>query len=222
MAQKIIDQHIHLSVRDYPSVILLAFTRPVVKVPFDDAEGLIEFAGRICYDSTGKLGDDEQWINKRIKQGHESILEHASASFLIRCSRAVSHELVRHRLASFSQRSQRYVAENDINFIVPNSIVNGKSSVFHSAMQDAWNYYRKLLSMGVSKEEARYVLPNACVTELIMTMNFRELRHFIAVRSDKKAMTEMRAIAKQIFDICCDIAPKVFNDISMDKEDIRQ
>lgn len=201
-----------------PFVKLLAITKPV-DLSFDNAEGLIEFAGRLCYDSTRKAGDDEDWIEKRIRQGHESILEHASASFFIVCSRAVSHELVRHRLASFSQRSQRFVSESRMNFLCPENIalekMPDKQELFNKAMQSSWDNYRNLLKMGVSKESARYVLPNACATELVMTMNFRELRHFIEVRMDPKAMTEMRNIAGQVFKICCSISPKVFKNITI-------
>jgi thymidylate synthase (FAD) len=210
-----------------PFVKLLAVTQPIDLSFFGNAEGLIEFAGRLCYDSIRKMGDDENWIEKRIRQGHESILEHASASFLIVCSRAVSHELVRHRLASFSQRSQRFVSESRINFLCPENIVMDKMPdkqiLFNKAMQSSWDNYRNLLKMGVSKESARYVLPNACATELVMTMNFRELRHFIEVRMDPKAMTEMRNIAGQVFKICCSLSPKVFKNIMIvNMEDIQE
>ena len=210
-----------------PFVKLLAVTQPVNDLFFDNAEGLIEFAGRLCYDSTRKMGDDENWIEKRIRQGHESILEHASASFLIVCSRAVSHELVRHRLASFSQRSQRFVSESRMNFLSPEDIaldkMPDKKEIFDRAMKSSWDNYRNLLRVGVSKESARYVLPNACATELVMTMNFRELRHFIEVRMDPKAMTEMRNIAGQVFKICCSLSPKVFKNITIiNVEDIQE
>jgi thymidylate synthase (FAD) len=208
-----------------PFVKLLAVTQPVDLSFFDNAEGLIEFAGRLCYESIRKMGDDENWIEKRIRQGHESILEHASASFLIVCSRAVSHELVRHRLASFSQRSQRYVSESRINFLRPEDIILSKMSdqqeMFDKAMKTCWDNYRTLLAKGVSKESARYVLPNACATELVMTMNFRELRHFIEMRMDPKAMTEMRNIAGQVFKICCSLSPQVFKNI-VNVEDIQE
>jgi len=203
--------------KNTPFVALLAVTKPVEDALFSGPEGLIEFAGRICYDSVRTLGSDPDWIEKRIRQGHESILEHASASFLIACSRAASHELVRHRLVSFSQRSQRYVSESRMNFLCPEDIAFGKMmdkrAMFDKSMKDSWDNYKNLLKMGVSKESARYVLPNACATELVMTMNFRELRHFIEVRMDPKAMTEMRNIAGQVFKICCSISPKVFKNI---------
>lgn len=211
-----------------PFVKLLAVSQPAkdLSLSFGNAEGLIEFAGRLCYDSTRKMGDDDHWIEKRVRQGHESILEHASASFLIVCSRAVSHELVRHRLASFSQRSQRYVSESRMNFLCPEDIalekMPDKKDMFDKAMKSSWDNYINLLTMGVSKESARYVLPNACATELVMTMNFRELRHFINMRSDVKAMKEMRNIADQVFRICCSVAPNVFKDIKIEKEDVQE
>lgn len=222
--KKVIDQHFHsLGISGgRSSVVLLAVTRPVMFMPFSNVEGLIEFSGRVCYDSTDKLGKDEEWIGKRIRQGHESILEHVSASFLILCSRAVSHELVRHRISSFSQRSQRFVSESKVNFVFPESLDEEQRSLFSMAMDESWKYYKLLLEKGVSREDARYVLPNACVTQLVMTMNFRELRHFISMRSDRKAMPEMRDIASQIFELCYSIAPSIFLDIKVEKEDVQE
>ena len=204
-----------------PSAKILAVTCPVSDTSFGNAEGLIEFAGRLCYDSVSKFGNDSNWIEKRIRQGHESILEHASASFLITCSRAVSHELVRHRLASFSQRSQRYVKEDHFEYYIPKEIESLYPFRDYEELIHAIQIvYDDLLKRGLKKEIARYVLPNACMTELVMTMNFRELRHFINMRNNNKAMSEMRDIANQVFKICCSIAPNVFEDIKSNKEDI--
>jgi thymidylate synthase (FAD) len=180
-----------------------------------DSEVLIEYAGRLCWDTTNKLGSSPDRIRKWIDSGHESLIEHASASFFIRASRVLTHELVRHRLASYSQRSQRYVRENQARYISPPEISadNQSNAVFQKAMQVAWNAYDSLLKIGVIPELARYVLPNACETQIVMTMNFRELRHFIKLRTSKRALPEMRAVAGEVRRIMKKQAPQVFSDL---------
>lgn len=178
-----------------------------------DAERLIEEAGRRCYATEDRTGTVPGWIQKRIQEGHETILEHATATFLIRCSRAASHELVRHRIASYSQRSQRYVREREPRFITPPELLGDAVICFHDAMKDAWGCYGLLLEAGVKPEIARYVLPNACETQIEMTMNFRELRHFIKLRTSPRALPEMRAVAGEVKRIMKEVAPEVFADI---------
>ena len=172
-----------------------------------DSEKLVETAGRLCYASGNKLGTKENWLSARIKQGHESLIEHASATFYIKASRAVTHELVRHRIASYSQRSQRYVKESQAEYITPVEISESEkpeiTAVYEQAMSSAWETYRKLLDAGIKPEIARYVLPNACATEIICTWNFREIRHII----------KMRAVAEKIKDIIKAQAPAVFADL---------
>jgi len=180
-----------------------------------DPETLIEFSGRLCWDSTSKMGNDPERIQEWIRMGHESIIEHASATFYIRASRVFTHELVRHRIASYSQRSQRYVDESNPRYIVPSEINNAGQEVLQSydiSMQNAWSSYEQLLQSGISREIARYVLPNACETQIVMTMNFRELRHFIELRTSERALPEMRAVANEIRKIMKDRAPLVFAD----------
>ncbi len=180
-------------------------------------EELIEYAGRLCWDTTDQLGRNPQRIKEWIEVGHESVIEHASATFYIRASRAFTHELVRHRLASYSQRSQRYVKESEPKYIAPpelNLIESSETaSIFKKAMREAWEAYNELLKLGVKPEIARYVLPNACETQIVMTMNFRELRHFIKLRTSEKALPEMRAVAGEIRRMLKELAPKVFNDL---------
>jgi len=179
-------------------------------------EELIEYAGRLCWDTTDKLGTNPGRIQEWIKVGHESVIEHASATFYIRASRVLTHELVRHRLASYSQRSQRYVKETEPKYIIPAELsAAGRNcqDTFHKAMEDAWLAYQKLVNFGVKPEIARYVLPNACETQIVMTMNFRELRHFIKLRTSERALPEMRAVAGQIRRIMKEQAPKVFQDL---------
>lgn len=181
-------------------------------------EQLIEYAGRLCWNTTDKLGTNPKRIKEWIEIGHESVIEHASATFYIRASRVLTHELVRHRLASYSQRSQRYVKETQPRYVRPPELgVNGENraryDIFEKAMQKAWEAYRKLLNLGIKPEIARYVLPNACETQIVMTMNFRELRHFIKLRTSRRALPEMRAVAGEIRRIMKEQAPKVFEDL---------
>jgi thymidylate synthase (FAD) len=180
-----------------------------------DNERLVEQAGRLCYASGDKLGANENWLPSRIKQGHESLIEHASATFYIKASRALTHELVRHRIASYSQRSQRYVKESQADYITPPEIANQPEAaqIYHQAMSTAWESYRQLLAVGIKPEIARYVLPNACLTEIICTWNFREIRHIIKLRASQAALPEMKAVANKIKDIMKKQAPKIFGEL---------
>ena len=206
-------------------VRLLAVTglcKPLISPPetikTPEFEQLIEYAGRLCWDTTDKLGKNPRRIQEWIEVGHESVIEHASATFHIRASRVLTHELVRHRLASYSQRSQRYVKESEPRYIRPpelGAVTDNRTGydTFEKAMREAWAAYRKLLKLGVKPEIARYVLPNACETQIVMTMNFRELRHFIKLRTSERALPEMRAVAGEIRRIMKEQAPKVFQDL---------
>jgi len=182
-----------------------------------DSEYLLEQAGRICYASEEKLGTNEKWLQSRIRQGHESLIEHASATFYIKASRALTHELVRHRIASYSQRSQRYVKEMKAEYITPPELSEeanpDMANVFQQAMFAAWDAYHRLLDRGVKPEIARYVLPNACVTEIICTWNFREIRHIIKMRTSPAALPEFRIVAEKIKIIMIEQSPKVFVDL---------
>lgn len=153
----------------------------------------------------------------RIKKGHESLIEHASATFYIKASRSLTHELVRHRIASYSQRSQRYVKESQADYITPPEISEATcgdiSEIYEKAMVTAWENYRQLLAAGIKPEIARYVLPNACATEIICTWNYREIRHIIKLRASPAALPEMRTVAHKIKEIMKVQAPKVFGDL---------
>jgi len=144
------------------------------------------------------------------------MVEHACATFYIRASRVLTHELVRHRLASYSQRSQRYVKENNPRYIEPLEISEKGDSIeqcFKNTMEVCWEAYRKLLAEGIKPEIARYVLPNACETQIICTWNFREIRQIIKLRTSKRALPEMRAVAGEIKRIVKEVAPQVFADM---------
>jgi thymidylate synthase (FAD) len=194
------------------SVELLAIT--------PDAEALIERAGRICYASEPK-GDPGAFIRRRLAEGHESIIEHASATVLVECSRACSHQLVRHRLASYSQESQRYVDAANFDYVTPPSIDENtrgryeRRTIWQNAMDDAAVSYERLRELGVPKEDARFVLPNACLTRLVVTMNFRSWRHFIRIRGDKTAQWEIRDVAREVLAILQLEAPSVFGDLEV-------
>jgi thymidylate synthase (FAD) len=180
-----------------------------------EAERLIESAGRLCWNTQDKTGTVPDRIQNWLDIGHESMIEHASASFLIRGSRAMTHELVRHRLASYSQRSQRYVRENEPSYLVPpevNASAEAKQ-VFADAMEASWKAYGSLLKAGLKPEIARYVLPNACYTDIVCTWNFRELRHIIKLRTSPRALPEIRAVAGELRDIMKTEAPQVFADL---------
>lgn len=185
----------------------------------NNGEELVVKAARVCYDSTNgaSLDSDIRLLNHIITSGHFSVLEHGVATFYIRCSRVVSHELVRHRIASFSQRSQRYVNEDSAEMFQPiDDFENQPLTVqwaWNCAMVTAKKAYSDLIKLGVPKQIARYVLPNATMTEMIVTANFREWRHIIELRAAKTAQPEMQELAKYILKELYSIAPIVFGDL---------
>lgn len=186
-------------------------------------EELIEHAGRVCYRSTAQEGQHTaRFIRARVEQGHESIVEHASATFEIGgISRACSHQLVRHRIASYSQESQRYVAMSDPTFVLPASVARRPAARavwarFRDAVQTA---YRELRALEVPKEDARFVLPNATATRIVMTMNFRELLHFFRLRISPAAQWEIRQVALAMLEQLAPRAPAVFGDMLEDVRD---
>jgi|LFRM01.2.fsa_nt_gb thymidylate synthase (FAD) len=147
-----------------------------------------------------------------IKNGHHSVLEHASFTFRVdELSRAASHQLVRHRISSYSQKSQRYVSEDNFQYVVPPSIQENEEAkkVFEETMITIKEAYGKLRSLDIKKEDARYVLPNACTTHIIFTMNLRSLLNFWNLRCDKRAQWEIREIAYETLDIVLKILPEL-------------
>ena len=183
-------------------------------------EELLERAGRICYRSESR-GDAGRFLQARVREGHESLIEHASATFEISgISRACSHQLVRHRLASYSQESQRYVDMSDPEWALPPAIVENPEAMaiwegFADKVQAA---YRALRGLGMRKEDARFVLPNAAATRIIVTMNFRELLHFFRIRTSPAAQWEIRKVATQMLTLVYPIAPSIFGDL---REELR-
>ena len=178
-------------------------------------EELLEHAGRVCYRSQ-KRGEAGHFLQARIREGHESLIEHASLTFEISgISRAASHQLVRHRLASYSQESQRYVSMSDPDFVVPPSIAGNPAArqIWDDLTEQMKDAYRKLRALGIKKEDSRFLLPNATATRIVVTMNVRELRHFFRVRCDRAAQWEIRALAKEMLKLAHQVAPSVFQDL---------
>ena len=187
-------------------------------------ERAIATAARLCYAPVGAAelmeSMSEEQARKVLKTimagGHFSTLEHASFTFAVDgVSRALTHQLVRHRLASFNQQSQRYVRFADEPPVVkPESIATDDqaSAVFDEVIAQTAGGYAKLLDLGIPAEDARYVLPNATESKIVITMNARELRHFFDVRCCNRAQWEIRELAWRMLDLVRPLAPFVFAD----------
>lgn len=178
-------------------------------------EALIEHAGRICYHSQigGTAQATARFIQKRIEEGHESIIEHASASFEISgISRACSHQLVRHRIASYSQESQRYVDMSNPDHVIPPDIASnpGALQIWGELLERTTDAYRRLRELGIKKQDARFLLPNASATRLVMTANFRELLHVFRLRISPQAQWEIREVGVRMLEAVYPYAPSVF------------
>ncbi|MFA6175313.1 MAG: FAD-dependent thymidylate synthase [Phycisphaerae bacterium] len=183
-----------------------------------NAEKLIEEAGRTCYLSFDKIGADSasDFIGRLLKMGHDSPLEHACATFRIEnCSRAMTHQLVRHRLMSVSQQSQRYVDEKDFTFVVPPTVPAENVEEFSGDMEVIRKLYSKWRDKGLKREDARFFLPNACTSEIVVTANFREWRHIISIRTSQKAQWEIRIACTEIHRLLLEQAPNCFGDIEI-------
>jgi len=188
-----------------------------------DPERVIELAARTSYKSFDKMGEGSAsaLIRKLIRSGHESVLEHAYATFRIRGgSRAFTHQLVRHRLASYTQESQRYVDEVGFEYVTPPSIREGQEAlrVFREAVEVAREAYGRLRELGVPKQDARFVLPNATTSEIVVSANFREWRHIFELRCHPSAQWEIREICLQILKLLKEKAPSAFEDFRIDEE----
>lgn len=197
------------------NVILLAYT------PEPDA--IVAAAARICYKdvTAGELLQGEEknlsknLIAELFKSGHLSTFEHVSFTFGIDgLSRVASHQLVRHRLASFSQQSQRYVkmAYDPEAVVIPETIKKNPEAlkIFNDAVKNSQQAYADLISMGISKEDARFILPHGHSTRLVMTMNARELHHFFNLRLCRRAQWEIKELARKMLILCREKAPILF------------
>jgi len=189
-----------------------------------NCEKVIESCGRTCYESYDKVTEDshEKLIRHLIKNGHTSVLEHATVTFRFsNVSRSLTHQLVRHRIASYSQKSQRYVKESNFSYITPDSIKSNEYAleVYEEGMVAINRMYTDLVDLGIRKEDARYVLPNACSTVIDTTFNFRSLMNFFNERGDKHAQWEIRRAAMIMLDIVKQYAPIVFETYENDYEE---
>lgn len=180
----------------------------------------------------GEVSPFKKALNHALASGHESVLEHWSATFAIEgISRACSHQLVRHRLASYSQQSQRYVNMDGFEYVTPPSIGDRKigstldpitlqkyeftlKEEYDAIIRNLQSAYRRLVEKhGVPEEDARYILPNACCTNIVVTMNARELRHFFGERLCTRAQWEIRGLAEKMLDEVKKVAPVLFEDV---------
>ena len=195
-------------------------------------------AAKTCYSSIEpedieiSYNDACKLLDKVIKSGHLSVLEHVSFTFHISgVSRALTHQLVRHRMASYSQQSHRYVNMEIPQFVVPPTMdetitrhdgfdncgdyerdwytESERKYIFEEAMRCSWQIYNELLKSGVPEEDARYVLPVACTTNIVVTMNARELLHFFEVRMCNRAQWEIRELARRMYNECYRVAPEI-------------
>ena len=181
-------------------------------------ETTIATAASICYDSkTKEIDAARKMIKAIIKSGHESCIEHATAGFIIDgISRVVTHELVRHRIGfSYSQRSQRYVDEQEPSYVIPPEIKENEEAltIYKSAMDNAWTAYRSLQNLGLKNQISRYVLPNACTTKIAVTADFRAWRNFLKLRLSARAQPEIREMANRLLEELIKIAPSCFEDL---------
>lgn len=194
-------------------VTLLSFT--------PDPERVVAASARQCYSkfsATKALrelteSDIQRLLKKVIGSGHFSVLEHASFTFAIEgISRACSHQLVRHRIASYSQQSQRYVKLDEIEFIVPDTISQNEDRMreFCEALELCKRCYKRLLESGVPAEDARYILPQATPTKIVMTMNARSLINFFELRCCLSAQWEIRRLAEEMLSLVRQVAPNIF------------
>lgn len=183
----------------------------------------IEMCGRTCYKSENKITDSsaKQFVRNIIQRGHESVLEHVNITVKFICDRGVSHEIVRHRIASYSQESTRYCNYSneqfgsEITVIKPCFLARDTPGYFKwwLACKQAEEAYFDLLDYGCSPQEARAVLPNSLKTEVVMTANLREWRHFLRLRTSIAAHPQMREVACMLLEKMKAKVPVVFDDI---------
>lgn len=195
---------------------------------------LIEKAGRTCYKSEDKITENSNidFSKMILKRGHESVIEHVSATVKFICDRGVSHEIVRHRIASYSQESTRYCDYNNghVSFVIPPWVdikpgiykygdavlfpnLTESSVYWFTSMGLAEKQYQSIRNLGWKPEEARSVLPNSLKTEIIMTANIREWRHFFKLRTSPAAHPQMREIAIPLLEKFKNLIPIIFDNV---------
>lgn len=193
-------------------VKLLAYTQ--------NADAICAAAGNSCYSErpSYEIVEDinsEKVLSRIVGMGHHSVIEHAVFTFSVEgVSRALTHQLVRHRVASYSQQSQRYVSMKEPSYVTPHTVQDDPEAlkVFEDTMAEIWAAYGKLESMGIPAEDARYLLPNGCTTNITITMNARELLHFFSLRCCNRAQWEIREMADRMLELCREVSPVIFRD----------
>ena len=182
-------------------------------------EQLVAASAKLCYsaasiaDLAAIEADKAAEFIEKLPEAHQSPLEHVSFTFGIEgVSRAMLAQITRHRIASFSVQSQRYVNMDEFGYVVPPSIAANQDAIdeYEHFMDRADLVYTYLRSCGIPAEDARFVLPNACETRMIVTMNARELLHFFSLRCCKRAQWEIRAVADEMLRLCKEVAPEIF------------
>lgn len=186
-----------------------------------EPERVVAMAARLCYSAIGaeelaeRLSEEKvrEMVRKMVKLGHASTIEHVSFTFGIEgVSRVLTHQLVRHRIASYDQQSQRYVASHGFQYITPPTIAGNPaaSEKFTALMEEIRRAYDALTELGVPKEDARYVLANAAETKILVTMNARSLLHFFNLRCCNRAQWEIRDMAYRMLAEVKRVAPTLF------------
>ena len=191
-------------------VVLLAYTQ--------GADAICAGAGSSCYSGRPSAEivedvDSEKTLSRIVGMGHLSVVEHAVFTFSVEgVSRALTHQLVRHRIASFSQQSQRYVSLKEPTFVTPPTVEGNPEAErkFSETMEAIWEAYRRLEDMGIPAEDARYLLPNGCTTNITVTMNARELLHLFSLRCCSRAQWEIREMAERMLELCREVSPVIF------------
>ena len=186
-----------------------------------EPEKTVAMSARLCYSPIGaaqleeKITDEQaaKLVRKLVEMGHFSTLEHVTFTFAIEgVSRVLTHQLVRHRIASYSQQSQRYVKEHDFETILPLSIAArpAEREKFEKLMSEIRTLYTEWTEMGIPAEDARYILPNAAETKIVVTMNVRSLYNFFRLRCCTRAQWEIRALAEKMLAEVKEVAPVLF------------
>ena len=182
-------------------------------ISYNEALRIVENATRVCYKSEDKIkeGSAEKLIKGVIKAKHLGCIEHVSLTVKFICDRACSHQLVRHRLMSFNQKSQRYCKEDNLEVIKPEGLEN--TSLWLESCRQAENAYAEMIRRGEKPEVARGVLPNSTATEIYATANIREWRHFFELRCDKTAQKDIRMLALELLCQMFEKYPVFFEDL---------
>lgn len=186
-----------------------------------DKDSFMDMYGNISSITDEAKNEIKEYISLALRLGHESVLEHANFTFAVEgVTRSLTHQLVRHRIASYSQQSQRQVDVGEPSFVCPESFTNKTvmsnlkaDGAFRELMEKIWKFYTEAVKSGVPLEDARFVLPNACTTKIVITMNARELRHFFKLRCSEYAQWEIRNMATEMLVLCNDVSPNIFRDL---------